>query len=172
MGTSGILSCHAAHKTYTTYRVLYDSCEVQVAGGDPGIEVANRPIPVARDLRAKLVYPGELLLAAQPAKDSHANRPSIEIVVEIDQVRFDFRFGVGAERRAFADVRHAAPPDAVDHGQRDVNAVGRQHAVLKFQVGRRKEKFAPDPAPLRNHSFDAVGPSEHAARQIDAARLE
>src|SRR5262249_29885223 len=45
-------------------------------------------------------------------------------------------------------------------------------AVLKFQVGRGKKKFAPDPAPLRDYALNAVRPSEHSARQIDAARFE
>src|SRR5262245_41780654 len=43
---------------------------------------------------------------------------------------------------------------------------------MKLQVGRGKKEFATDAAPLRDHSFDAVRPSEHAARQVDSAGLE
>jgi hypothetical protein len=137
-----------------------------------GLRRLGKAATLLRYRRAKLVYPGEFLLAPQPMKDPHANRPTIKVVVEIDQVRLDFRFGLGAERRAFADVRHAPPPDAVYKGKRDINAVGRQHAVLKLQVGRGEKEFAPDTAPLRDHPFDAIWPPEHAARQIDATRLE
>src|SRR5437660_1435826 len=66
--------------------------------GDVAIRKARRVLNVLRELSLERVDPGVLLLLAEPVDQLDANRATVEIAIEADQVRLDLK-GVVAERR-------------------------------------------------------------------------
>src|SRR5262249_47464832 len=81
-------------------------------------------------------------------------------------------FNFSTESWNLPDICHAAIPDVIDKSERDIDAIGRQDAILNLEIGRTEEELAADSPPPDHSALDAIATSDHTTRQIDASRSQ
>ena len=93
----------------------------------------------------------------------------MEIARPVHHISFDGCSRVAFKGWSCSDVRHAALPLAVDQSRGDVDAVERNHAVLRMNIRRWKSQLHASLGPAHDAAFNTIWPAQHATRKIHAA---
>src|SRR5687768_13144326 len=96
------------------------------------VEIVQGTFAIFLDLGFQLVDTAKLTLVAYAVQESNAKNVPIKIAVEIENVRFDRRFGFRLECRPYADVGDASAPRPVQKRCGRVHTELRHDAIVRF----------------------------------------
>src|SRR5437762_10497597 len=94
---------------------------------------------------------------------SDAKYIAIQLAVKIEDVRFDRRFGIDAERGSDANICNASPPNTVDQCGGCIGAVFRDDAIMRMEISRRKTDALTATIAADNDAFDTIRAAEHSS---------
>src|SRR5687768_13390809 len=126
-----------------------------------GLEIASRLRDIRRDRRAQRFQSVELLLRAQLLEEGHAQMLAVQYALEIEQMYFEKRLRVLADRRPRADACSAAQLALRLFQLRlDDEDPGHRRAPAQHDVRRREAERAAEAVAVHDPAAHRIAPAE------------